>query len=60
LIWQGVEGVSRSEDGDVVVGRGAGGEGVEVVERCRVAVAAVEGGEEEEDLPPVGNLILCP
>ena len=52
--------MSRSEDGEVGVGRGAGGEGVEVVERCRVAVAAVEGGEEEEDLPPVGNLILCP
>jgi hypothetical protein len=57
LIWQGVEGVSRSEDGDEVVGRGAaGGAGVEVV-----AVAGVEGEEEEEeDLPPVGNLILCP
>jgi len=54
LIWQGVE--RRSEDGDVVVGRGAGGgAGVEVV-----AVAGVEGEEEEEDLPPVGNLILCP
>jgi len=54
-----VKGVSGSEDGDVVVGRGAGGAGAEVVERCRVAVAVVEG-EEEEDLPPVGNLILCP
>ena len=55
-----MEGVSWSEDGDVVFGRGAGGEDVEVVEQRRVAVAAVEGGEEEGDLPPVGNLILCP
>jgi len=59
LIWQGVEGVSWGEDDDVVVGRGAGGAGAEMVERCLVAVAVVEEGE-EEDLPPVGNLMLCP
>ena len=46
-----MEGVSWSEDGDVECGRGAGGEDVEVVEQCRVAVAAVEGGEEEGDMP---------
>jgi len=57
LIWQGVEGVSWGEEDDVVVGRGAGGAGAEVVERCLVAE---EGREEEEDLPPVGNLMLCP